>query len=335
VVNPKAADTLPPGVDYVVAGSRDYYDVIARARYFINNVNFPNHLVKRQETVHVMTHHGTPLKRMGLDLLNAPGADSRIDFAGLLRRCARWDYSISQNAFSTLIWERAFPTPYESLEVGYPRNDVLATATGDDARRVRADLGVEPGQRVVLYVPTQREYQPTYVSVLDLAEVADRLGPEYVLMVRRHYFYGNEAHPLRGKGLVRDVTGHPSVEELCCAADVLITDYSSIMFDYAILDRPILIHAPDWEEYRSLRGTYFDPIAEAPGVVTRSDGEVIEALRSGAVWGEGARRARAAFRARFCSLDDGRASERVIRRVWFDEREALAAPRETSLDERS
>jgi CDP-glycerol glycerophosphotransferase len=109
------------------------------------------------------------------------------------------------------------------------------------------------------------------------------------------------------------------VEELCLAADVLVTDYSSIMFDYAVLDRPIVIHAPDWEEYRAMRGTYFDITAEAPGVVTTTDADMAEAFTSGAVWGEEARRARAAFRARFCALDDGHAAERVVRRVWLGE----------------
>src|SRR5207302_1014545 len=98
----------------------------------------------------------------------------------------------------------------------------------------------------------------------------------------------------------------------------------SIMFDYAVLDRPIVIHAPDWDEYRARRGVYFDLMAEGPGVVTTTEQELIEAFRSGAAWGGQASRARAAFRTRFCSLDDGRAAERVVRRVWLGERERTA-----------
>ncbi len=324
VVSPEAADTMPAGVEFVTAGTREYYDLIARAGYFVNNVNFPNHLVKRAGTTHVMTHHGTPLKRMGLDLLDTPGADSRIGFAGLLRRCSRWDYSVSQNAFTTIAWERAFPTRYESLEVGYPRNDVLVTSGEEDVSRIRAELGIRPDQQVVLYAPTHREYQPEYVPALDLAAVADGLGSEYVVMARLHYLHGADPQlrALHQEGRVRDVAEHPSVEELCLAADVLVTDYSSIMFDYAVLDRPIVIHAPDWEEYRARRGTYFDLMAEAPGVVTRTERELIDAFHSGSFSGEGARAARASFRARFCALDDGRAAERVVRRVWLGEREA-------------
>jgi CDP-glycerol glycerophosphotransferase len=324
VVKPEAAESLPAGVEHVSPGTREYYDLLARARFFVNNVNFPNHLVKREGTVHVMTHHGTPLKTMGLDLRDTPITGARMDFDALLRRCARWDFSVSSNRFSTEIWERVYPTDYETLEVGYPRNDVLVRADPAVAARVRAELGIEPGQVVVLYAPTHREYRSSYVPVLDLAAVAEGLGPDHVVLARAHYFYEADAQlrELHRQGRVLDVADHPSVEELCLAADVLMTDYSSIMFDYAVLDRPIVIHAPDWEVYRALRGTYFDLLAAPPGLVTRTEEDVVAGFRSGAIRDEAATRARAAFRARFCSLEDGRAAERVVRRVWLGDTEA-------------
>jgi CDP-glycerol glycerophosphotransferase len=315
VVKPDAVDSLPAGVEHVLPGTPEYYETIARARYFVNNVNFPNHLVKREGSVHVMTHHGTPLKTMGLDQRESPVSGQKIDFAALLERCKRWDFSISANVFTTLQWERAYPLDYESLEVGYPRNDVLANATESDIERIRAELGIEPGQTAVLYAPTHREYQDDYVEMLDARAVADALGNDHVLLSRAHYFYAGTRH---GKDeRVRDVSSHPSVEELCLAANVLVTDYSSLMFDYGVLDRPIVIHAPDWEVYRAVRGTYFDLMEEPPGAITRTEAEVVAAIRAG----DPAPDARAAFRARFCSLDDGGAAERVVRRVWFGERE--------------
>lgn len=326
VVNEDRAGSMPAGVEYVVAGTRDYYRLIARAKYFVNNVNFPNEFVKRPGTIHVQTHHGTPLKKMGLDLRDAFVAGSRMNFERLLRRAARWDYSISANAHSTLIWERVYPTRYETLEVGYPRNDALANATEADVERIRTELGIGVGQTAVLYAPTHREYLDGYTPTIDVARVAGELGSGHVLMERLHYFYaGDRDRPRTGAGNVLDVARHPSIEELCLAADVLVTDYSALMFDYAVLDRPIVIHAPDWEDYRTLRGTYFDLVAEPPGVVTTTDDELIAAFRSGAVGGEEAARSRAAFRERFCSLDDGRAAERVVRRVWLSERDAAGS----------
>jgi CDP-glycerol glycerophosphotransferase len=314
VVNTDGAASVPDGVDYVMAGSRDYFDLIARASWFVNNVNFPNNLVKREGQTHVMTHHGTPLKHMGLDLQVERAA-------ALLRRCSRWDFSVSQNAFTTPIWERVYPTRYESLETGYPRNDRLANATDDEYRRLREQLGIEPGRRVALYTPTHREYQEEYVPQLDLAAVADGLGAEWLVLARAHYFYeGDEQmRELHRAGRLVDVSDYPSIEELCIAADVLVTDYSSIMFDYAVLDRPIVIHAPDWEEYRTRRGVYFDLMEERPGPVTANEAELVEVLRSG----EYAAAERARFRARFCYLDDGRAAERVVRRVFLGEKDAV------------
>jgi CDP-glycerol glycerophosphotransferase len=325
VVKPDGVDSLPAGAEHVLPNTREYYDLIARAKYFVNNVNYPNHLVKRPGTVHVMTHHGTPLKRMGLDQIGMGVGGGLMDFPALLRRCERWDFSVSANPFSSIVWERVYPTRYESLETGYPRNDVLVRSTEDDVQRIRAGLGIEPGQTAVLYAPTHREWQTGFVPVLDLAEVAARLGPDHVLLARLHYFYGadQQLEALHREGRIRDVASYPSVEELCLAADLLMTDYSSIMFDYAVLDRPIVIHAPDWEQYRTTRGTYFDLMEEPPGVITRNEDDVVEAIRSGAAAGPEAAQARAAFRARFCSLEDGRASERVVRRVFLGDRAAL------------
>ena len=307
VVNEGVA--VPDGVEHVVAGSEAYYDVLARATYFVNNVNFPNHVVKRDGQIHVMTHHGTPLKQMGMDLAHLPG---QRGLAGVLRRCRRWDYAVSANAFTTLQFERAYPTRYRTLETGYPRNDVLATATEESVRAAREAVGIEPSQTAVLYAPTHREYCDDPTPPLDLARFAEGLGDEHVVMARLHYFH--DAHPLlrelHDAGRIRDVAAHPSVEELCLAADVLVTDYSSIMFDYAVLDRPIAIHAPDWEVYRERRGTYFDLLTEGPGAVARSDEELLELVRCGN------ERPDPAFRHRFTSLEDGHAAERVVEAVF-------------------
>jgi CDP-glycerol glycerophosphotransferase len=305
----KEGASVPDGVEHVVAGTEAYFDVLARATYFVNNVNFPDHVVKRDGQIHVMTHHGTPLKQMGMDLAHAPG---KRNLAGVLRRCRRWDYSVSANAFSTLVWERAYPTRYETLETGYPRNDVLAYATEASVRAARAALGIANSQTAVLYAPTHREYSDDPTPPLDLARFAEGLGDGHVVMARLHYFH--DAHPLLRElheaGRIRDVATHPSVEELCLAADLLVTDYSSIMFDYAVLDRPIAIHAPDWEVYREQRGTYFDLLTEGPGPAARSDDELLELVRSGP------ERPRSAFRERFTSLEDGHAAERVVRAVF-------------------
>jgi CDP-glycerol glycerophosphotransferase len=318
IVDRKNAGSFPPDVPHIIAGTRAYYRLLARGKYFVNNVNFPNEMVKRTGTIHVQTHHGTPLKTMGLDLRKAHVASKRMNFDRLLKRTSRWDYSVSSNPFSTAVWMRVLPGDYETLEVGYPRNDVLVTATEADVANIRRELGIRPGMQTVLVAPTHREYRKEYVPPADVGRLAEALGDDFLVLVRAHYFYDDQAR--HGNARVLDVSDHPSVEELCLGADVLVTDYSSIMFDYAVLDRPIVIHAPDWEEYRELRGTYFDLLAQPPGVVTTTDEELAAAFNTGAAWSDDAQRLRAEFRAKFCSLEDGRAAERVVRRVWLGER---------------
>ncbi|MEG3631746.1 CDP-glycerol glycerophosphotransferase family protein [Streptomyces poriticola] len=329
VVTAANAALLPPGTDHVVPGTRRYREVLARAKYLVNNVNFPNPVVKRPDAVHLQTHHGTPLKRMGLDQMPYPAAARGLDFAALLERVDKWDYSISANSHSTRMWQRAYPSRYRSLDYGYPRNDVYCTAGAAEVRAVRARLGIAPGRRAVLYAPTHRDYEAAWTPRLDLAALAGRLGEETILLVRGHYFYDGADSPLTGlrrTGRLVDVSCYDPVEELCLAADALVTDYSSIMFDYANLDRPIVIHADDWETYRTTRGVYFDLMAEAPGPVARTQEELAEILTTDAWHDERAAEARAGFRRRFCEYDDGRAAERVVRRVFLGEDDASLPP---------
>ncbi|MEV1142747.1 bifunctional glycosyltransferase family 2 protein/CDP-glycerol:glycerophosphate glycerophosphotransferase [Micromonospora sp. NPDC049799] len=320
IVRRDRVDTLPEGVEYVVAGTPAAYRTLARARWLVNNVNFPDAVRKRPGTVHVQTHHGTPVKVMGLDQQRYPVGAVGMDFAGLLRRVDRWDYSITSNSFSTQMWDRAYPAAYTTLEVGYPRNDRLVTASRAEVLRIRADLGVRDGEQVVLYAPTHREHLPGYRPPFDPDCLLDVLGPAGRLLMRSHYFHDRDRRTLRAvdRDRVHDVSAHPRVEDLYLAADLLVTDYSSAMFDYAVLDRPIVIYAPDWEAYRLARGVYFDVTAEPPGAVTRTFAGLLEAFRSGAVRGEAAEEARRRFRDRFCALDDGHAAERVVRRVFIE-----------------
>ncbi|AIJ15863.1 bifunctional glycosyltransferase/CDP-glycerol:glycerophosphate glycerophosphotransferase [Streptomyces lividans] len=318
------ADRVPKGVRVVRVGSREYWTALARAKYLVNNVNFADSVVKREGQIHVQTHHGTPLKTMGLDQQKYP-ASTDMDFEKLLERCDRWDYSISSNRFSTVIWERVYPCSYATLETGYPRNDVLVNATAEDVRAARAALGLADGTKAFLYMPTHREYQPGFTSALDPARFARELGPDVTLLVRGHYFYGDspQTAALRRTGRIVDVSGHSRVEDLYLAADALITDYSSAMFDYAVLDRPIVSYVPDWDVYSAVRGTYFDLLQEPPGAVATTQTELLGLLTSGTYDTPETTKRRDGFRRRFCEFDDGRAAERVVRRVFLGEESLL------------
>jgi len=318
LVEPDQAHTVPKGIEYAVMGTAKYWDVLARAKYLINNANFADAVVKRKGSVHLSTQHGTPLKKMGVDQATYPVvAAATGSFAKLLARVDRWDYNLTSNAHSTQMWERAFPAAHETLEYGYPRNDVYYTATADDVARVRRELGVPEGKTAVLYAPTHRDYHTGFETGLDLEAFCEEAGEDVVVLLRAHYFY--DQGKAKNTGRIIDVTAHRSSEDVCLAADALITDYSSIMFDYANLDRPMVVYVDDWEVYRETRGVYFDLMELPPGPVARTPEELARIFRDGSWAGPESGAARAAFRERFCGFDDGRAAERVVRRVLLGE----------------
>ncbi|MGV4986152.1 bifunctional glycosyltransferase/CDP-glycerol:glycerophosphate glycerophosphotransferase [Streptomyces sp. NPDC001709] len=326
---------MPKDVDYAVIGSRRYWEVLARATYLINNANFAEGVVKRPGSVHLQTQHGTPLKTMGVDQSTYPVVAAQSgSYTRLLGRVDRWDFNLSANRHSTQMWERAFPGSYEHLEYGYPRNDVYYTATAADVARIRRQLGVPEGKTAVLYAPTHRDHHTGFEPGLDLEAFCEAAGEDIVVLLRAHYFY--DRGPAKGSGRIDriiDVTAHRSSEDVCLAADALVTDYSSIMFDYANLDRPIVVYADDWDVYRETRGVYFDLMTEPPGLVARTPEELAAVFRDGSYAGPEARAFRAAFRERFCEFDDGRAAERVVRRVLLGE-PAQAVPPVIPLAER-
>ncbi|MBT3153042.1 CDP-glycerol glycerophosphotransferase family protein [Streptomyces sp. CHD11] len=320
------AAALPPDTEYVLLDSPGYRRVTERATYFVNNVNWSGALVKRPGSVHIHTHQGTPLKFMGADLLGKPGARQGFDVPQMLRRADRWDHSLVANRHSELVWERAYPCHFASLRSGSPRNDVLAVAGPDSGREVRARLGVPEGDTVVLYAPTRRDYRRDgLVERIDLARFAADLGAGHTLVVRLHPSLADG--PARGLGLAElhrrgvlvDATDEPEAQDVLLAADALVTDYSALMFDYANLDRPIVVYADDWDAFRASRGAYLDITAEAPGHVARSYRELAWLFDSGTWRDEEAARLRSAFRERYCEFDDGRAAERVVRALMLGE----------------
>nr|WP_221374243.1 bifunctional glycosyltransferase family 2 protein/CDP-glycerol:glycerophosphate glycerophosphotransferase [Actinoplanes polyasparticus] len=316
-VKPGQEDSVPPGIATVTIGTMEHYKALARAKYLITNVNYPGWVVKRRDAVHLSTNHGTPVKAMGVDQLKFPAGLQGMNMNWLLKRCDRWTFNISPNAYTSEIWERAYPCDYETLEVGYPRNDALANATPADVAAARERLGLKPGQTAIAYLPTYRDYEFGSDALLNVERFADRMPPETVLLVRVHHF--DRSHVSGTHPRVIDLGDYPSVEDIYLAADAMITDYSSVMFDYAVLDRPLAIYAADWSKYKANRGAYLDVFTEGPGVTARNESELVDLFISGEVFGETAAATRKVFRDRFCYLDDGHASERVVRRVFLNQ----------------
>ncbi|MBD0841968.1 bifunctional glycosyltransferase family 2 protein/CDP-glycerol:glycerophosphate glycerophosphotransferase [Streptomyces sp. TRM68416] len=319
IARPEHHHTVPSATRRISPGTAAHWTALARSKYLVSNDGFDRRLVKRPGQILVQTQHGTPLKHMGLDLRERPAASGDIDFDALLKDVDTWDYVLSANRHSTLTWQRVYPGSFKTLAYGSPRNDVFQQATSADVARLRESLGIPEGSVAILYAPTHRDYRRTQRSALDLDRVVGRLGPRFVVLARAHPRHGGPLAAGTTSPRVIDVTDHPSVEALCLASDALVTDYSSIMFDYAGLDRPIVVHTEDREAYEAARGTYFDLRDFPPGAVARSEDELIDIFATGHWRGSRSAQLRTAFRARFCPYDDGRAAERVVRHVVFGE----------------
>jgi len=316
---------VPEGGTGVLRGTQEYYEALARSKYLISNDDMQAPFRKRDGQVYLQTWHGTPLKRIGFDISNPQFISGAAYFEHLARDVAQWDLLLSQNPFSTPIMRRAFRYEGEICEYGYPRNDLLRRADAAEvAARVRDRLGLPDGKRVVLYAPTWRDNQVyangrryRFDMRLDLERAWRELGQDHVFLIRGHHHMADDVPAGMRGGFAINVTAYPDIAELFLVSDVLVTDYSSAMFDYAVTGRPILFFTYDLAEYRdSLRGFYFDFEAEAPGPLLASSAEVIEAVRDVDSVAASYRDAYQGFAARFCSQDDGKAAARICDRLF-------------------
>ncbi|MEG9547555.1 CDP-glycerol glycerophosphotransferase family protein [Streptomyces baarnensis] len=310
---------VPEGVRPVALHSAEWYQALARSRWIVTNTHLPQWFERADGQCVVQTWHGTPLKRIGRDLAGTPHADAAY-MASMEHRSAQWSVLVSPNSFSTPVLRRAFGYSGEVLECGYPRNDLLYAPDRDKvAAAVRAQLAIPEGRRVVLYAPTWRDDQPRQGGRygldlrLDLEQARQALGEDQVLLVRRHYLVGGS---VPDTDFVRDVSRHPDVAELLLISDALVTDYSSIMFDFAQTGRPMLFHTHDLAHYRdTLRGFCFDFEHRAPGPLIPDSAGIVAALRDPEAATAGHRDAYARFREAFCDLDDGSAAAGVVDRM--------------------
>ncbi|CAL9411095.1 hypothetical protein SUDANB121_01671 [Nocardiopsis dassonvillei] len=314
--------SLPEDLTRVRHRGREYYEGLARSRYLVTNSRQPVWFHRHPDQTVVQTWHGSMLKRIGFDVENIRGK-SRDYFDKLAWETRQWDYLVSPSPWATPILRSAFRFEGEILETGYPRNDVFFSPERDAiAARTRARLGLPEDRKVVLYAPTWRDdkyYTRGKHKLdlhLDLQRMYDELGKDHVLLVRRHPRVV-DAVPIVGRDFVYDVSLYPEIMELFLITDVLITDYSSMMFDFANTGRPMLFFTYDLEGYRdNLRGFYFDFESTAPGPLLMESDQVIEALRGIDDVVRDSGDAYRAFVERFCPLDDGGAARRVVDRVF-------------------
>jgi CDP-glycerol glycerophosphotransferase len=307
----------PAGARGVRFGSREWLNALATSKYLVNNTNFPWYFRKVSGQVYLQTWHGTPLKRLGRDIPNNYLTKSYLDTMD--REATYWDYLISPSPFCTEIFPGSFGYQGNIIETGYPRNDRLSKITGAQRQEIRERIGIsDPSTYVVMYAPTWRDYNRSATGNWQSVNFMDEniQLPEGFQMIYRGHTNTHAVHNAGVAGRAIDVTLYPDVTELYIAADVLITDFSSVMFDYTVTGKPIMFLAPDLERYRAERGFYFDFETMAPGPILNTDAEVLQTLgRIDQVSKDYETRYRA-WQQKFNSLEDGNAAKRVVDIVW-------------------
>ncbi|MFS8202638.1 CDP-glycerol glycerophosphotransferase family protein [Streptomyces sp. CWNU-52B] len=323
---------FPPDATLVRRWSLPYLKALARAEFWVDNQSYPLKLTKRPGTTYLQTWHGSALKRMGFDE-PAWKLKTRHAQTEQQRVLDRFDRFLIRSEHDVRTLARAFRLKERTLlRVGYPRNDALVHArrreeeTGTRERGVlAAELGIPDDRAVLLYAPTFRQHggrQRRFELPFDVERFADEFGDRYVLLVRSHYL-DHVVLPPSVRGRVVDVSAHHDVTPLLALADGLITDYSSVMFDYALLGRPMFFFAYDYEEYvHEGRGTYFDLLERAPGPVVRTEEELYVALASLDEQVVKYAEAREGFVAEFGEYDQGTAAQSIVDQFFSQWRRA-------------
>ena len=297
-----------------------FFKIYSAAAFIVSDSRLPRYLHKNKKGVYIQTWHGTPLKKLALDM-------EAIDMAGntdvnryhkhFRKSIASWDYLLSQNAYSTKIFRHCFDFDKTIIEVGYPRNDKLLNTTAGQIYELKRKMGLPLNKKVILYAPTWRDNQYhklgeyKFANQIDFDALRDSLSDEYVMIVKYHYLIKDSVDWGQYEGFVYQYGEECDIADLYLVSDMLITDYSSVMFDYSVLNRPIVFFTYDYDEYMNdLRGFYFDFKEEAPGPLVYNNDELLEAIQSYNL--EDWKEKYEAFHEKYNHCDEGTASKAIV-----------------------
>lgn len=312
-------------VQIIIRFSVKWLFTMARAQYWITNSRLPFWVPKPNHTTYIQTWHGTPLKKIGIDIeeVHMPGVDTKKYREEFIDEASSWDFLVSPNRYSTKIFRQAFQYKGEIIESGYPRNDFLYNANNAvHISQLKKKYNIPENKKVILYAPTWRDHlinkqgKYAFELQLDLKKLRDQLGDEYIILLRLHYLVASKLDIAEYEGFAFDFSQLEDIRELYLISDLLITDYSSVFFDYANLKRPIIFFVYDIDDYRDkLRGFYLDFEKMAPGPLVKTTEEVLREITSFEQNHFTVPEKFESFYEQFCEWEDGNAAKRVVEKV--------------------
>ncbi len=310
--------------------SKDYYKYCASSKYWIVNSIMGEHIKKKDNQIYVQCWHGTPLKRLRNDIEVSGSVLNTIKEIRKRndRDSSRFDYFLSPSKFATEKFTSAFNLINLGkkdiiIEEGYPRNELLFTYTQDDVKRLKEKFGVPEGKKVIFYLPTFRDNQHTsgvgytYSLGIDFDRLKKKFGDKYVILFSAHYFVANSIDLSKYEGFVINTNGiMDDINEAYIISDIIMTDYSSVFFDFANLKRPMLFYMYDIDDYKgNLRDFYLD-LDELPGPIAKTQDELEKNLENIDEISEKYKEKYKKFNEKFNYLDDKDATIRVINKIF-------------------
>lgn len=310
--------------------SKEYEKYLHIGKYWFFNFKIADYIKPKKDQVFTQCWHGTPLKRLGFDLTHF---DNQLNTAKEMKKrykveTEKFSYFISPSAYASGVFRSAwnlkeFGKNDIIIEKGYPRNDFLFKYTENDVSEIkRRILGEDiKNKKIILYAPTYRANQHesgvgyVYKEEVDFEKMREKLGDEFIILFRPHYYIASVFNFEKYKGFVYNASDVDDINDLYVISDMLITDYSSVFFDYANLKRPMIFYMYDLDYYRDeSNGFYFDVEDSLPGKIVKTDDDLIdEIIRISKEFKYDEKYKQ--FNEKFNYLDDGEASKRVVETV--------------------
>ena len=306
-----------PNAKIVSYGTADYWYYLARSKYFVN-INFTEPpRIKREEQIEIQTMHGTPLKTLGFDVL---GDWKDSTYNEVLRKNGNWDYLTVPSDWVANYALKAFRVSPQIIKSGYPRNDKLFIDYKMEEKNVmKLAMGLPIGKKIVAYTPTWRDKDETSINnFLNVQEFYSKIPENTVIAIKNHHYQSWKKIDKRYADKIILLDSNTEIEQLYHISDALITDYSSVMFDYSLLNKPMIFWVFDYETYVKNRGLNFDFIAEAPGPVIFQQSELSKWIENfNSIPNEFSNKIQS-FRNKFGQYDSGDACEIILKKVLND-----------------
>ncbi|MDQ6600369.1 CDP-glycerol glycerophosphotransferase family protein [Bacillus salipaludis] len=309
-------------VTFVKRNSEEYLKSLATSKYLINNSTFQSFFIPKKEQVYINTWHGTPLKNMGFDIPGNPAHSQNV-----VRNFLSADYLLSPNEHTTDMFIDSYKLDGlysgEIIEEGYPRIDLTyhTDASAFQSQLSRLDLNIDQQKQTILYAPTWKGKNVSsakndmYQIIADMNYLKQQVGKEYNILIKVHPFLYGQARKFTE---VKDILIPDFVDtnELLSTVDILITDYSSIFFDYLVTNKPILFYVWDYDDYNQQRGRYLSD-EELPGPTLFTIQGVAQTIQNIGQTSDKYKDVYKQNQKRFTNHDDGNVTKRIVEYIFM------------------